>query len=580
MATCAGNQFRICFTADGSLFVPISAFFNGTNGNETITSAGTGNSNNGGNPNPGNVTAGNSYQMFAGNITVQPGGLQFNFDAGIPSGSLNNHNMQVCIDDNGTPLCCFFNITFDDNPNCTGIGGGGVGGACLGQPVNPGVLTASMFQTGGSFTNVLADLVQAQQGITVSSTDPLTISCDGTTNGSITVRMSDGSDCTAVVNCSGNTGGGNCLNNPVNPGVLLASMFRSDGMAFTSVLADIVQGQQGITVSSTNPLTITCDGTTDGSITVRMADGIDCTAVVNCSGNTGGGGDECIDTTASTIGIVESGPFGPGDTITFQTNMIQQNGTVGITNHFILIKDPAGNFSDTSPSFVSIENNNALWSWTIPSNCTNGNYSVCVFPPAGSNCPFWDAGTFPVAGCDDTPVGQCKTAQISIVEGTSTTVTPGQVMAGATAFGSTNPATSSNNAVASVSGQSATGFSVNAGVPGVATISVDMGNNVVCTCQINVTAAGAGGCSTVLTDQLQASPANPSAGQTVTITAPAGQCSCTGCTVVITELTNFGVVLSNGGVTTAGGQVSYTHPAVAPGVVVRFASQCCCPGSG
>jgi hypothetical protein len=132
--------------------------------------------------------------------------------------------------------------------------------------------------------------------------------------------------------------------------------------------------------------------------------------------------------------------------------------------------------------------------------------------------------------------------------------------------------------VATVGSQSA-GAVVVAGVAvGVTTVTIDMGNGQTCVCTVNVT--GQTGCSSTVAS-LTASPANPSPGQQVTLTA--GGCTCTGCVVRITQQVVAGmptVALSNGGETVGGGSVTYTHPAtMQPGQSLQFNTQCCCPNA-
>jgi len=111
----------------------------------------------------------------------------------------------------------------------------------------------------------------------------------------------------------------------------------------------------------------------------------------------------CIDTTASTV-AASQGPFGPGDTVTITTDIVQQNGTVGLPDHFVVLKDSAGNLVSPTPTFISVTDNIVTWQWVVPNSCTNGVYSVCVFPPAnGLSCPEWDAGTITLSGCSDDP---------------------------------------------------------------------------------------------------------------------------------------------------------------------------------
>ena len=111
----------------------------------------------------------------------------------------------------------------------------------------------------------------------------------------------------------------------------------------------------------------------------------------------------CIDTAASTV-AASQGPFGPGDTVTITTDIVQQNGTVGLPDHFVVLKDSAGNLVSPTPTFISVTDNVVTWRWVVPNSCTNGVYSVCVFPPAnGLSCPEWDAGTITLSGCSDDP---------------------------------------------------------------------------------------------------------------------------------------------------------------------------------
>ena len=205
------------------------------------------------------------------------------------TGGLNNFDIIVCgSDNNGVIGPCLLNVTVLDSASaqCANVGGN-----CLNPTLSAGTLVPSDFQSGAtSFTSNLANIVSGQTGIQVNSvtTTAINVSCLGSTSGTINVVMQDGTTCPATISCGTVTG--NCLGQAVNAGTLSPSDFQAGATSFTGNPSDIVQGQTGIQVNSvtSTSINISCTGITNGSITVRMQDGTDCTAVVNC-GTVGGG---------------------------------------------------------------------------------------------------------------------------------------------------------------------------------------------------------------------------------------------------------------------------------------------------
>lgn len=351
--------------------------------------------------------------------------------------------------------------------------------------------------------------------------------------------------------------GGSAPYNVTNVTGALLTITQAGGV---QILAGVAPGQytRSLEITDANGVTVEC--------TVQF--------VVSEPSDNGGG--DCIDTAISyarpTSQFVNTTA---GVTVTIES-FVRSGAGASMDGYYLLIKDPAGNIQAQAPEFQGSDNDDEqVWRWQVPNNCTNGAYQICIFPPNGSNCPEVDGATITVSGCGGA-TGQCKTAQVSLVANSTAVITPGQVVAGATAFGSSNPAQPADPTIASISSQSAGAISLAGVAVGQTTITVDMGNGQSCECTVNITAST--GCSSTVTG-LIASPANPAPGQVVTLTATG--CSCTGCVVRITQQQVAGmptVQLSNGGETVSGGSVSFTNPtSMQPGQALRFNTQCCCP---
>ena len=290
MGQCAVTSISVC--QGGQLTV--GDLFQNIVGNATITGFKRASYSSPGNPN--NVNCNNLVNSAA--FPVQGGG-QSNWTSTssainiasdtLSTGGLNNYDIIVCgSDGDGVIGPCLLNVTVLDSASaqCTNVGGN-----CLNPTLSAGTLVPSDFQSGAtSFTSTLSNIVNGQTGIQVNSvtTTAINVSCLGSTNGTIDVVMQDGTTCSATISCGTVTG--NCLGQAVNAGTLSPSDFQAGATSFTGNPSEIVQGQTGIQVNSvtSTSINISCTGTTNGSITVRMQDGTDCTAVVNC-GTVGGG---------------------------------------------------------------------------------------------------------------------------------------------------------------------------------------------------------------------------------------------------------------------------------------------------
>ena len=467
MAQCAFREYIVCFEANGSLFIPVSDFYQNISGNITLNTFGAGGS-----------TPGQSYQMFAGTINVQSGGVQIDFDGGLTNpGTLNPHTVNICATDSDGQTCCQVTLQFSDDPNCNNSTF-----TCNNLTVNDGdTITPGMVASGA--TSFGSPVVAGVNGTSFSgdTSTSVTAACTGASNGTINLRLSDNTVCTVNVNCG--AVGGNCNSLTVNDGDAISpGMLVSGATAFAD---PAVTGRVGVdfTVDVNGNIVVDCEGSADGTIDIMVAGQTTaCPVNVNCDGTTGsltcaspasftvldgqiipttsivsggsapynvtgatsplqvssnsarvisgtapgsyaanvsitdsaGNSTTCtvtlnVEDTATCINTIDSSVTAPatataGQTITITANINPSSG--GLAGHYLQIVGPNGNVVAT-PTFVSGNN----WSVTLPAAvaCTNGAHSVVVQPPVGSAtvCQQWNASTITLSGCNTT--GTCTT---------------------------------------------------------------------------------------------------------------------------------------------------------------------------
>jgi hypothetical protein len=266
-------------------------------------------------PSANQFTPGQTFNMLWGTATVQTGGILWTANSAPIAPPGNNYNLTFCATDNTGQTCCTFNVTFNNDPNCTDGSNGG-GRICTNNtiPGNAGVVTPGQVVQGATaFTSTLTNIVAGQTGninITGVSTTAINFECTGGGTASLTPTMADGSAaCSVTINCdSGNGNNGDCTNAtiPGSAGQVAPGQVQNGATAFTSTLADIVAGQTGnIQITGVTPTQISfiCTGGGTATITPTMADGsTDCTITIDCDddgGNNGGGNNgnpNCRDT--------------------------------------------------------------------------------------------------------------------------------------------------------------------------------------------------------------------------------------------------------------------------------------------
>ena len=187
--------------------------------------------------------------------------------------------------------------------------------------------------------------------------------------------------------------GGSCIENNVLPtGVLTPSDFATGATAFATPDTSIIVAQFGIDVISVSATEIEIEclvGNTSGqgSITVRLSDGTQCTSTIDCN-NDPDPDPECIVCEDIQIRNVNSTTLSAGDTLTFETNY---SGPLS-TSVIPLIFSQAGPQLGQATFLGTLAGGWNQWSFDIPSQCNDGFYEVSLFSfssdPAG--CPRCD----------------------------------------------------------------------------------------------------------------------------------------------------------------------------------------------
>ena len=391
-----------------------------------------------------------------------------------------SYTRSVTIQDaNGDPVTCTiqFNVS-----NASA-------GACLNITVNDGdTITPGMVQQGA--TAFGSPVVAGVNGVnfTGDTSTSVTVACAGNSNGTIDLRMSNGTICTVNVNC-GTVRGGGCLNLTVNDGdTITPGQVKSGATAFGS---PVVAGLQGVTFSndSSTSVTVACTGTANGIIDLRLSDGSICAVNVNCGAVNGG----CLNFSVTS--------------------------QVGSTVHQIL----PSNVHSTETAFAS----GAIAGEVDPDNCiivTNDQTNL-----VGYRCTGECTGaqlTLEMANGETCPVTiNCQNVITNPLQCSITTlnVTAGQTIDGSTfVTGGTQPYTVTG-AASGISSVSNGDLVIDAGAaPGTytrnVTVSDGAGGSVVCAIAFTVSDAGGGDCIDTADSSITVSPATVTPGNFVTIT--------------------------------------------------------------
>lgn len=353
-------------------------------------------------------------QGGTGTIGYANGAVQL---SGVPPGQYAvNFTMSV----DGVNRTCGHTITIQGNgtsSNCLNLEEDCPVGQQL--TITPGQVQADA----EAFVSPTSDIVDSEvdpdsaTNVSGATTTALTIDCNNPGQTVFGIMMADGSTCQVVVNVTGSTL--NCIGSPISStpgGTITGAQIASGGTAPYTITASssatfAISGGNAIVSSTANP------GAFNSTFTVQDANGAstECTVSVNV---TGGGSNSCFDADSNFSVSPNTGPAGTVVNITANVNP----NTGGLAGYFLRMKDPLGNLISPDPAFVQGSGNQ--WTWTIPANCTDGSYSVCAFPPAGTaNCdPLEGVASVTATGCSGT--GACS----QVV--TSPTVTPSTSAAG------------------------------------------------------------------------------------------------------------------------------------------------------
>lgn len=416
MTQCANTQITAC-TGNGSFTIDLTDIYQFPDGNLSIDNVSIF-------PSATTYTPGQSFALLGGTATVQANGISWSG----PTGATSNQQLNVCATDNSGQLCCTFNLVF--NPNCTD---GGTVGDCLSftdtnlvgstlHEIFPGDVHGS--QTAFASPAIVGEVDPDNCIIVVNDqTDVVRYRCTAECSGAtLTLELANGETCDATINCQDQvTNSLTCITSSmaVSPSQILdGSAFVTGGTAPYTVTAtsngftSVTSGDLAIGAGLTNGQSFSSNVTVQDSIGTSET----CTVQFTVSATTV----DCIVISDSSILATPSSAT-PGQNVVITANVNQSTG--GLAGYYLRVRDSSGNYL-SDPAYVS----GATWTWTVPTVCTDGTYSIEVNPPVNSGCPVWSsAETFGVTGCD-TGGGECNSTLSDVICPTiSGSTTPGSV---------------------------------------------------------------------------------------------------------------------------------------------------------